>query len=59
LLGFFLVPYTTLFYALVYRPGIGVRGFGWLVVAVGLFLDLSSLDAGRRARARRTQQVRR
>jgi hypothetical protein len=52
LLGFFLVPYTTLFYALVYRPGIGVRGFGWVVVAVGLFLDLSSLDAGRRARAR-------
>ena len=57
LLGFFLVPYTTLFYALVYSPGIGVRGFGWLLVAVGLFLDLSSLDAGRRARtrARRTQ----
>ena len=55
LLGFFLVPYTTLFYALVYRPGIGVHGlhgFGWVVVAVGLFLDLSSLDAGRRARAR-------
>jgi hypothetical protein len=52
LLGFFLVPYTTLFYALVYRPGFGIRGFGWLVVAVGLFLDLSSLSAGRRARAR-------
>lgn len=55
LLGFFLVPYTTLFYALVYRPGIGVRGFGWLVVAVGLLFDLSSLDAGRRARAWRTR----
>jgi hypothetical protein len=52
LIGFFLVPYTTLFYALVYSPGIGVRGFGWVVVAVGLLLDLSSLDAGRRARAR-------
>ena len=55
LLGFFVVPYTTLFYALVYRPGIGVRGFGWLVVAIGLLLDLSSLDAGRRARAWRTR----
>jgi hypothetical protein len=55
LLGFFLVPYTTLFYALVYRPGIGVRGFGWLLVAVGLLLDLSSLDAGRRARAGRAR----
>jgi hypothetical protein len=52
LIGFFLVPYTTLFYALVYSPGIGVRGFGWVVVAVGLLLDLSSLDAGRRTRAR-------
>jgi hypothetical protein len=47
-----LVPYTTLFYALVYSPGTGVHGFGWVLVAVGLFLDLSSLDAGRRARAR-------
>jgi hypothetical protein len=58
LLRFFLVPYTTLFYALVYSPGIGVHGFGWVLVAVGLFLDLSSVDAGRgagaRVRARRT-----
>jgi hypothetical protein len=52
LLGFILVPYTTLLYALVYRPGVGVHGFGWLLVAVGLFLDLSSLDAGRRVRER-------
>jgi len=52
LLGFFVVPYATLFYALVYSPGIGVHGLGWVLVAVGLFLDLSSLDAGRRARAR-------
>jgi hypothetical protein len=52
LLGFFVVPYATLFYALVYSPGIGVHGFGWVLVAVGFFLDLSSLDAGRRARVR-------
>jgi hypothetical protein len=50
LIGFFLVPYTTLFYALVYRPGFGVRGFGWVVVALGLLLDLSSMDMGRRWR---------
>jgi hypothetical protein len=55
LLGFFLVPYTTLFYALVYQPGPGVHGFGWVVVAVGLLLDLSSLDGGRRARAHRAR----
>jgi hypothetical protein len=53
LIGFFLVPYTTLFYALVYRPGFGVRGLGWVVVALGLLLDLSSMDMGRRARQRR------
>ena len=55
LIGFFLVPYTTLFYALVYRPGFGVRGFGWVIVALGLLLDLSSMDMGRRARQRRVQ----
>jgi hypothetical protein len=52
LLGFFLLPYATLFYALVYQPGVGIRGFGWLIVAVGVLLDLSSLDIGRRARQR-------
>jgi hypothetical protein len=58
LLGFLLVPYATLFYALVYRPGFGVHGFGWLVVAVGLLLDLSSLDVGRRAGTRTAQRER-
>jgi len=53
LLGFFLVPYTTLFYALVYRSGTGVHGFAWLIVAVGALLDLSSLDLGRRTQSRR------
>ncbi|HEY1830173.1 MAG TPA: hypothetical protein VGG38_08020 [Acidimicrobiales bacterium] len=52
-LGFVLVPYTTLFYALVYRPGLGVRGFGWVLVGLGLLIDLSSLDFGRRANHRR------
>jgi hypothetical protein len=55
LIGFFFVPYTTLFYALVYRTGSGVHGFGWLIVALGLFLDLSSMDIGRRARHGRVQ----
>ena len=50
LIGFFLVPYATLFYALVFRPGFGVRGFGWVIVALGLLLDLSSMDMGRRWR---------
>jgi len=46
LIGFFVIPYTTLFYALVYRPGFGVRGFGWLI-------------AGRRAQDRRGRLRRR
>jgi hypothetical protein len=59
LIGFLLIPYTTLFYALVYRPGIGVRGFGWLIVALGLLLDLSSMDFGRRSRMRRLRSAHR
>jgi hypothetical protein len=54
LIGFFLVPYTTLFYALVYQSGTGVHGFAWFIVAVGLLLDLSSLDLGRRVQPGRT-----
>jgi hypothetical protein len=53
IIGFFLLPYTTLFYALVYRPGPGVRGLGWVIVGLGVLLDLSSMDLGRRAGRRR------
>jgi hypothetical protein len=56
--GFLLVPYATLVYALVYRPGSGVHGFGWLVVAVGLLLDFSSLDVGRRVGSRQARPPR-
>jgi hypothetical protein len=55
-LGFFLVPYTTLLYALVYRPGFGVHGLGWFIVAVGFLLDVSSTDFGRRAQSRRIRR---
>ena len=54
LIGFFLVPYTTLFYALVYQSGTGVHGFAWFIVGVGILLDLSSLDLGRRVQPGRT-----
>jgi hypothetical protein len=60
LIGFFVLPYTTLFYALVYQSGPGqsgpgVHGLGWFIVAVGVLLDLSSMDIGRRARLRRSR----
>ena len=53
ILGFIFIPYATLFYALVYAPGKGVDGFGWVIVALGLLLDLSSSVLGSRARRRR------
>ena len=52
-LGFLLLPFTTLFFALVYAPVGGVSGFGWLIVAFGLALDISSYGSG--AKARRDQ----
>ena len=53
ILGFIFIPYTTLFYALVYAPGKGVDGFGWVIVALGLLLDLSTSSIfGARARRR-------
>jgi len=52
-LGFLLLPYATLFYALVYAPGKGVDTFGWVIVAIGVLIDLSSLTFGSRARRRR------
>ena len=53
ILGFIFIPYATLFYALVYAPGKGVDGFGWVIVALGLLHDLSSSVLGSRARRRR------
>ncbi|HTU39081.1 MAG TPA: hypothetical protein VMF35_13880 [Acidimicrobiales bacterium] len=41
-LGFLFLPYTALFYALVYAPGRGVGGFGWVIVALGLVIDFFS-----------------
>ena len=46
LLGLILLPYTTLIYVLVYEPGFGVSGFGWLLVIVGFLLDIASYTSG-------------
>jgi hypothetical protein len=56
LLGFIFLPYATLFYALVYAPGKGVDGFGWVIVALGILLDLSSGFFGSRGRRRRSRR---
>ena len=49
-LGFLLLPFTTLFFALVYAPAGGVSGFGWLIVGFGLVLDISSYTSGAKGR---------
>ena len=56
IIGFLLLPYTTLFYALVYSPGRGVDSFGWFIVALGVLLDLSSHAFSSRARRRRERR---
>jgi len=56
-IGFIFLPYTTLFYALVYAPGKGVDPFGWVIVALGVLLDLSSHAFGSRARRRRHRRA--
>jgi hypothetical protein len=51
-LGFVLLPWTTLIYALSY-DGNGVSGIGWFFVAIGLLADVSSYAASARRRQMR------
>ncbi len=51
LLGFFLLPWTTLAYAGMWDFGTrGVKGFEWFLVILAFVADLGSYDRGRRAR---------
>jgi hypothetical protein len=55
LLGFFLLPWTTLAYAAMWVYGHnGVTGFEWFIVILAFLADLSSWSGGRRARAEQT-----
>jgi hypothetical protein len=53
LAGFLFLPWTSLAFALAYAPTDEVSGIGWLVVAVGLALDLGSWFGGGREGRRR------
>jgi hypothetical protein len=57
LVGFLLLPYTTVFYALAYAPIRGVEGIGWLFVLLGLLLDLASYSGGAYDRQRRSAKA--
>ena len=40
LLGIIFLPYTTIMWVLVWTPGIGVSGWDWLWIALGVMLDV-------------------
>ena len=50
-LGFFLLPWTTLAYAVMWDSGHRVYGFEWFIVILAFLVDLSSYAQGQRARS--------
>jgi hypothetical protein len=50
-LGFFLLPWTTLAYAVMWSSGSnGVNGFEWFIVILAFVFDLGSYSQGNRRR---------
>jgi hypothetical protein len=58
LLGFFLLPWTTLIYTAFWDWGSGhhVTGFEWFFVVVAFLIDLGAIGGGRKARWRRDER---
>jgi len=50
-LGFFLLPWTTLAYAVMWSFDDGVRGFAWFIVIFAFLVDLGAFAGGGRRRA--------
>jgi hypothetical protein len=51
LIGFFVLPWTTLAYAVMWDAGTNkVYGFEWFIVVLAFFADLASYGAGSRSR---------
>jgi hypothetical protein len=50
LLGFFLLPWTTLAYAVTWHYGHQVTGFDWFLVALAFLVDLGAYGGGDRVR---------
>ncbi|HEX8753440.1 MAG TPA: hypothetical protein VF731_08490 [Solirubrobacterales bacterium] len=52
LLGFFLLPWTTLAYAVMWSSSNRVYGFEWFIVVLAFFFDLGSYASRGRLRSR-------
>ena len=50
LLGFFLLPWTTLAYAVMWNSSDRVHGFEWFIVILAFLVDLASYASRNRAR---------
>jgi hypothetical protein len=53
-LGFFLLPWTTLAYAVMWSSGDRVSGFEWFIVVLAFLIDLSSHARSGRLRTARS-----
>lgn len=53
-LGFFLLPWTTLAYAVMWSSSNRVYGFEWFIVILAFLLDLGSYARSSRLRTRRS-----
>jgi hypothetical protein len=53
LIGFLVLPWTTLAWAVAYAPVRGVTGFGWFVVIFAFVVDVSTHIGSAQARRRR------
>jgi hypothetical protein len=53
LLGFFLLPWTTLAYAVMWSSSNRVSGFEWFIVVLAFLFDLGSIAGGRWQRTSR------
>ncbi len=51
-IGFFILPWTTLAWAWMYKTGRTVEGWEWIVVIVAVLCDLGALGGGSRKRRR-------
>jgi hypothetical protein len=49
-IGFFVLPWTTLAYAVMWSSGDKVRGFEWFLVIVAFLFDIGAWGSGGRAR---------